>query len=505
MVCLLDIEFLNESKRAIMKVASTTLTTLAIAIAVAVGGAAQECSDYISGDINSNNEASPFADVIYMINMFNGGLGPVDTCECMDPAFPCPQCQVDFDLFCSVDALDLWRLLGYWTGRDDFLNYCPNCPPPQADPSAPIWGPDPGTPDTIILGNLDFSPMITFPGDVLEIPVWVKNDELVSGLNISVSADTSYLVQWLDGILWTPMEDWGPLTGFYVSGLDSLWPSYTSQSLLGWSWLNGQAFNSGDSYIRIASFKMELNSDTSLFSDTTRIIPSMHWRCGAPAFCDTMGLQEWSPVILGGLISLSAHPTEIDFSPEAFAETLVVDSSIMRQFVVSNLGSFELHYSLDAYDIPWFWFDHWGGNVNPGESDTVEITFDASSLNPGNYITQFTVLSNDLDEDPAYVGVSLKVWEYACAYVPGDITGSGGVNGLDVTYGVYYLKGGTPPSIDCGSPSGPCPQESPFYAAGDVNGNCSFNGPDITFFVSYLKGNQSALLYCPSCPPGGGF
>ena len=81
-----------------------------------------------------------------------------------------------------------------------------------------------------------------------------------------------------------------------------------------------------------------------------------------------------------------------------------------------------------------------------------------------------------------------------------DVNGNGTANGIDVVYGVSYLKGGNAPIDSCNCP----PQAFPFYAAMDVNGNCSSNGIDITFFVSYLKGVQPALLYCESCPPAGG-
>lgn len=86
----------------------------------------------------------------------------------------------------------------------------------------------------------------------------------------------------------------------------------------------------------------------------------------------------------------------------------------------------------------------------------------------------------------------------ACVYIPGDIGGNGSVNGIDVVFGVNYLKGGIPPTTQCDM----CPQPIPFYAAGDVNGSCAFNGIDITFFVNYLKGSVPDLLFCPSCPPG---
>ena len=84
-----------------------------------------------------------------------------------------------------------------------------------------------------------------------------------------------------------------------------------------------------------------------------------------------------------------------------------------------------------------------------------------------------------------------------CPYVSGDINGDGISNGVDIVYGVNYLKRTGPnPLMDC-NPASP----NPFYAAGDVNGNCAFNGIDITYYVRYLKGQVPSLLYCESSPP----
>jgi hypothetical protein len=85
-----------------------------------------------------------------------------------------------------------------------------------------------------------------------------------------------------------------------------------------------------------------------------------------------------------------------------------------------------------------------------------------------------------------------------CPYILGDINGNGAANGIDVTYGVVYFKGGPPPPVSCPS----CPETAPFYAAGDVNGNCVFNGIDISYYVVYLKGGP-ALHSCADCPPAG--
>lgn len=81
-----------------------------------------------------------------------------------------------------------------------------------------------------------------------------------------------------------------------------------------------------------------------------------------------------------------------------------------------------------------------------------------------------------------------------CTYVTGDINNNGTFNGIDVTYGVGYFKGGNPPPYSC------LCNGSTWFVAGDVNGNCSFNGIDITYMVSYFKGG-SAPISCPACAP----
>ena len=87
-----------------------------------------------------------------------------------------------------------------------------------------------------------------------------------------------------------------------------------------------------------------------------------------------------------------------------------------------------------------------------------------------------------------------------CDYVTGDVNGSGSYNGLDITYGVNYFKGGGDPFCPFGScPIPPC---DAFFYCGDVNGSCGYNGLDITYGVNYFKGGSDPFP-CPDCPPAG--
>jgi hypothetical protein len=82
-----------------------------------------------------------------------------------------------------------------------------------------------------------------------------------------------------------------------------------------------------------------------------------------------------------------------------------------------------------------------------------------------------------------------------CEYVVGDANNSGMYNGLDITFGVSFFKGGTAPPYEC-----ECTPGSTWYVAGDVNGSCSYNGIDITYGVAYFTGG-TAPYPCPDCPP----
>ena len=84
-----------------------------------------------------------------------------------------------------------------------------------------------------------------------------------------------------------------------------------------------------------------------------------------------------------------------------------------------------------------------------------------------------------------------------CSYIVGDVNGSDSYNGLDVTFGVSFFKGGAEPL--CGE----CPVCPDWWYCGDVNGSCTYNGLDITYGVSYFKGGAGPNP-CEDCAPLGG-
>jgi hypothetical protein len=154
---------------------------------------------------------------------------------------------------------------------------------------------------------------------------------------------------------------------------------------------------------------------------------------------------------------------------------------------------------IGTYQAPWLSTDVTSIFVTPGGTAPVNVGMDAADLTAGTYTGSVIFNTNELGATIHTIPVTFNVGGAgACVYVPGDINSNGSGNGIDVTYGVSYLKGGTPPPDTCFD----CPNPGAFLlAAMDVNGNCMANGIDITYFVAYLKGLQPALLYCDQCPP----
>ena len=94
------------------------------------------------------------------------------------------------------------------------------------------------------------------------------------------------------------------------------------------------------------------------------------------------------------------------------------------------------------------------------------------------------------------VGIEDGTISQGCDYLIGDVNNSDTFNGLDITYGVSYFKGGPAPLYIC-----ECTPGNVWFVSGDVNASCTYNGLDITYGVAYFKGGPDPIP-CSDCPPG---
>jgi len=171
---------------------------------------------------------------------------------------------------------------------------------------------DPGAPDSVWVGNLDGSNIVACPGDTIDIPVWVKNDEDVIIMYFPIAIDDDYIVADLGGrvygILDTIVTPHWDYYNFTVNFSDRPYSGYTSYPLLTMSehgspynWL---PFNTQGSWVKAADFTLELSSEPSLIGSITQIIEGENPVTGGTAFVEYEFNEEFAPLFVGGSIEI---------------------------------------------------------------------------------------------------------------------------------------------------------------------------------------------------------
>lgn len=190
------------------------------------------------------------------------------------------------------------------------------------------------------------------------------------------------------------------------------------------------------------------------------------------------------------------------YHPELMNGTVIVGTpdSVDAEVMIG-----EYFFNSDDITVPVGSYVRWinFGTIIHTVTDTSANYFDSGDMQPGDTYTLFADSVGDFyylcNYHPTLMSGALHVLDTTssgpCDYFVGDVNGSASYNGLDVTYGVSFFKGGPPPVYSC-----ECTPGHVFYVSGDVNGSCSYNGLDITYGVTYFKGGPGPIP-CPDCPP----
>lgn len=173
---------------------------------------------------------------------------------------------------------------------------------------------DPGIPDSVIAGNLDGSPILSCPGDTINIPIWVKNDEDAVLLYFLIAIDDQYISDYLNGQVYGILDTlsdpphWD-VYGFHNPFQDLPSPGYSSYPLLcksddpfhmPYNWL---PFNTQSEWVKVADFTFVLSSDESIIGDSIQVIEGENpILTGGICFTDNSGYNEWFPEFIDGSI-----------------------------------------------------------------------------------------------------------------------------------------------------------------------------------------------------------
>lgn len=284
------------------------LVILPILIATSELNIAMADCGYIPADINGDHQATAISDMIYFMNYQNGG--PPPPIECGQPNGSCPQPSpfyptLDVDGSCSVDSADIYYYWSYWIGNYGHLYHCATCPPDSID-SQDTTSIDNGVPDSIIVGNLDRSPIVVQIGLPFTIPVWVKNDEDVAGLSFALSAERKFIWGMGGHNRIGPLSAWPIIFDRPCDG-DPSDPNRISVAVCIYarSFQTGfvDLLNTDGNYVQVAELTIWPAYDSSIVGDTTEISAGTYHDIGITTFCDPAGLEEWNPVTVPGKVT----------------------------------------------------------------------------------------------------------------------------------------------------------------------------------------------------------
>jgi len=211
---------------------------------------------------------------------------------------------------------------------------------------------------------------------------------------------------------------------------------------------------------------------------------------------DVITINSNDPVTPIVTLPVTITVSQIGLSVDHFDFEVIEGQSTTADLLINNGSNIDVHVALAATPVEWLSVDPTEATIPAHGSLTAHVNVDATALAHGNYNGSITVSSNNLVATIIEVPVNLLVNSAGgCQYIDGDINANGVFNGIDVGYGVNFLKGGSLPPFSC-----ECTPGNTWFVAGDVNGTCNFNGIDITYMVNYFKGGAGPIP-CASCPP----
>ena len=110
-------------------------------------------------------------------------------------------------------------------------------------------------------------------------------------------------------------------------------------------------------------------------------------------------------------VTLTVVAPDIVVTPPTLEISLMPNQIGMLSFTISNVGDYDLEWSL-IDDAGWLVEIPTNGTIAPAGSTQVEVTIDSTGLAPGHYTATITISSDDPDEPTVMLDVSLTVLNY---------------------------------------------------------------------------------------------
>lgn len=336
-------------------------------------------------------------------------------------------------------------------------------------------------------GTPDGSPILATIGERLNIDVYVQtgSDIRVEFMAIMLGLEDQYFDSLLsedEGQIFDVLLQWDDVTFEAPTGSPPNPSDWSAETMIAFCNLappfNNPYFNSTVP-TKIASFVVKIPYDTLLVGNTVSCMgPGLNQINESTQFGDSLGwlyddfVEHFNPLYFVDPSSLGGVAGTVTDSAQFPIGGVIIT---VQGTAASDTTDGSGQYSCEG--------------IIPG-------TYNVSFYHP-DYIPAIEENVEVLAGQTTTVDVTLFEPAGGCVYVVGDVNNSGAFNGLDVTYGVSFFKGGPAPLYSC-----ECTPGNIWYVAGDINNSCTYNGLDVTYGVGFFKGGP-APVPCSDCPPLG--
>ena len=172
---------------------------------------------------------------------------------------------------------------------------------------------DYGIPDSIIVGNLDRTSVQASPGDTVNIPVWLKNDENIGAVSLPIAAPDQFIAEWTECTQFGQLATWPTLFDEDGPVEDEPYIGHSTQYIGGIYVhlvdpnLDGTPVNTNGVWTKITEYTCIISSDESNIHDSTQFIQGFFPPLGSFYFDNDTESAHWIPVYLGGYLKV-VHP-----------------------------------------------------------------------------------------------------------------------------------------------------------------------------------------------------
>ncbi len=208
-------------------------------------------------------------------------------------------------------------------------------------------GQDPGMLDSLVFGNLDGSPILVDLDVDFAVPIWLKCDENIAFMNLSLATQNFYVTSRNGGIAMGPMTGWdlqfmSPADGWPQPGL-------TTQTFLGIADFTlplPNYINTGFQWVLIGAFRGHTTADTSARGDYSQLFGGEDPTQGFTVLFD----EFWNPIVprtrFSRLHFQGGHPPTIISPPDT---TYIVNGlfPVRLPFIATDSDNDSIWLNLD--------------------------------------------------------------------------------------------------------------------------------------------------------------